>query len=79
MKYLIAIPILAALTGCITDPIRVKVAGAFDAGLEKSEVFICNDATVGSIIRRYGVSTDRAKIWKDFCFGSTALDVATDK
>ena len=78
MKYII-IALSLTLTGCVTDPIRAKVSGAYDVGLEKAEGFVCNDASVGSIIRRYGVSADRASVWKDFCFGQSALDVATDK
>jgi hypothetical protein len=79
MKLLLVALVTIALSGCITDPVRDKVAGAYDVGLEKAEGFICNDASIGSIIRKYGISSDRAKAWKDFCFGKSALDIATDK
>jgi len=78
-KLFIILALSISLTGCVTDPVRAKVAGAYDVGLEKAEGFVCNDATVGSIIRRYGASSDRARVWKEFCFGSSAIDIATEK
>jgi len=74
MRYL-SLLLLITLTGCVTDPVRNQIAKGYDTGLEKAEGFVCNDATVGSVIRRYGVSSDRAQTWKEFCFGSNALDI----
>lgn len=79
MKIIFVVIISIILSGCITDPVRSRVAGAYDVGLEKAEGFVCNDASVGAVIRRYGASSERARIWKEFCFGKSSLDIATEK
>ncbi|MEM4655269.1 MAG: hypothetical protein QXL34_07275 [Thermosphaera sp.] len=83
MKLSVAVAAVL-ISGCASfDPwivqARGQVSQAYDRGLESAERFVCNDASVGAIIRRYGVSADRARTWKEFCFGNNALDVATER
>lgn len=47
---------------------RSKAATAYDGGLENAMQFICNDASVGSIIRKFMVTEDTAKAWMELCF-----------
>ena len=78
MKYILILLAIVSLYGCSeTQMIRDKVAGAYDQVLEANEMGICNDVSVGSILRRYGKSAERAQAWRDFCFGDEAVHILT--
>lgn len=49
----------SALTGTATK--------MMDEGLINAEFFMCRAASVGSIQRRYGQSTDLAAAWRTLC------------
>lgn len=70
MKSLLILLVTLFLFGCATvDQVRGKVAGLYDQALESAETTICNDASVGSVLRRYGRSVERANEWRALCFG----------
>ena len=48
----------------IEESVRQKAAQAYDGGLENAVQFICNDASKGSIDRKFGGMED---IYNDFC------------
>ena len=76
MKLLIALAAGLLLSGCVVkDAVRAKAADAFDSGLQDSEAFICNDASIGSVKRRYGRSSERARVYEDFCSSHHELDI----
>lgn len=71
-------PIIAAavlLAGCGFTPqgdavrAAVKDAGAqaFDEGLANSEFFLCQAASIGSVKRRYGQSSEMAAAYNELC------------
>lgn len=79
--FLAVIVVLAALTGCgftqagtaVEAKARGAAAKAFDEGLENAEQFVCNDASVGSIKRRYGHAPG---VYNDFCGQADILNAA---
>ena len=52
-------------------------ARAYDEGLANAEFFLCRAASVGSVQRRYGRSTETAQAWRTLCAGdgAAALEV----
>ncbi len=44
-----------------------RAAGIADRALENGEWYMCKAASVGSVIRRYGVSTAKADAWRAIC------------
>ncbi len=53
-----------------------KGAKVYDAGLDNSEVFICQIASVGSVKRRYWRSQADFDTWARFCqLGAEARDL----
>lgn len=55
------------------DFVKTKGAQAYDAGLDNAEWFICHAASVGSIRRRYGGSTQTAAAYNALCAPSVDL------
>lgn len=54
------------LSGCVSlNNIREDAGIVYDKALEQSELFVCNDASVGSVFRRYG--GERWRQWLEFC------------
>lgn len=68
MRLIILAITLLFLSGCSTLD-RMVSAGveANDNALIAAEFTICKAASIGSIMRRYGVSEDKAKAWKELC------------
>ena len=70
MKTLIIAGLIILLSGCASiDMARTKAAAGFDAVLEGAEMVTCSDASVGSVLRRYGKTAVHFTRWRDFCFG----------
>ena len=69
-----------ALSGC-SDVLRAGVvqrgATVADKALEDAEFLLCRAATVGSVVRRYGVSTDKADAWRTICRTDPVAKVIT--
>lgn len=71
----LALTLLAAGCGLTTEGsairefVKVEGAGAYDEGLLNSEWFICRAASVGSVLRRYGQSVEKAEGWRALCLG----------
>jgi len=60
------------LTGCSAMSVaRSKAAAGFDASLVAAETVTCNDASIGSIKRKYCQTTEGCQRWKDFCAAYT--------
>lgn len=74
MKRSVMAAVLAAfsLPGCgltetgslVEAQVRQKAAQAYDGGIDNAVQFICNDASKGSIDRKFGGMED---IYNDFC------------
>lgn len=75
MRTIIALTVLLALGACgqtslgsaVRDQVKVRGAEIFDEGLENAEFFICHGASVGSVMRRYGSSQNKALAWRTLC------------
>lgn len=64
--------VLLTLNGCaVLDVARTKAAAGFDASLVAAETVTCNDASIGSIKRKYCQTTEGCQRWKDFCSAYT--------
>jgi len=51
-------------------------AQAYDEGLVNAEFFMCKSASVGSVVRRYGVSIEKWEAWQELCLTRyTELDI----
>jgi hypothetical protein len=48
---------------------------AYDEGLANAEFFICRAASVGSVQRRYGRSSETAEAWRVLCQGNSEAAV----
>ena len=76
MKVLCALALAVGLTSGCADSTRETIASegarAYDQALETSEFVICQAASVGSVIRRYGKSEADAKAWRQICLGAQA-------
>ena len=82
MKKIILLIAVSIMAGCSTfdQSVRPKVAAVYDRALESAETTICNDASVGSVKRRYWGSKERAREWANICFSDfTLMDVVTDE
>lgn len=67
-----------ALAGCSDMmPAAVAQRGAVvaDKALENAEWLLCKAATVGSVVRRYGVSTEKADAWRVICRSDPMAEV----
>lgn len=76
MVFLTAILILV-VSGCGTmhtyrTQARAAGAQAYDEGLDAAVAIVCNDTSVGSIKRRFGVSKSAMQSWIEFCYGDQA-------
>ena len=72
-----AVAILIIFGGCgtlSTARTHAKVVGAqaYDEGLDAAVAIVCNDTSVGSIKRRFGVSKSAMQSWIEFCYGDQA-------
>ncbi len=72
MKVLLFLPLF--LAGCATsagtafrDAGIAKAAEAYDESLANAEVWVCRAASVGSVVRRYGVSEEQWEAWMRLC------------
>lgn len=80
MKIFILVIAAVLLSGCAAmDMFKEKAAELNDEGLISAEFTICKAASIGSIMRRYGLSEEKAKAWKVLCTSdgnaaSTILD-----
>lgn len=68
------------LTGCAglntgVDNLRNKAAEGYDSALELAERIQCNDASVGSIKRRFGKTKESAELYNQWCANSGTIDV----
>ena len=75
---------LMTLAGCgtfdtVKEVVAVKGAEIMDDTLNDSEWFICNGASVGSVRRRYGDSSDRSFAWRQLCEPKTNATVLNPK
>ena len=72
--------LLLALAGCGLTPqgdasrrtIALRGAVVADAALENAEWVICNAATIGSVMRRYGQDPDLSAAYSTLCVPSRA-------
>lgn len=67
-------------TGCVSldtsvDNLRDKAAESYDSALELAERIQCNDASVGSIKRRYGKSVASAQMYNEWCNNSGVIEI----
>jgi hypothetical protein len=60
--------------GCTTsfgiaarDSTVTKASEAYDESLYNAEVWLCRGASVGSVIRRYGISPEQWDSWLKLC------------
>lgn len=76
--------LLLALAGCgftpqgglIRSQVLEKGAQAYDYGLDNSELFLCQIASVGSVERRYWRNQEDFDTWARFCrIGAAARDL----
>ena len=75
MIKITGIALLILLGGCATlDRAAVGGAKAADRVLATAEWTLCEVATRGSLKRRYGTSTERAKSYKEFCDGNSTVN-----
>ena len=49
------------------DAVADYGAQAMDEGLVNAEFFVCQAASVGSVMRRYGASAEKAEAWRALC------------
>lgn len=59
----------------VSDAVKVKGAQVYDAGLDNAEFFICQAASVGSVIRRYGRDWATASAWRTLCEGQDGVNL----
>ncbi len=80
MGKMIAIIIALSLSGCASyqaGKIAIVSKGAelSDEILTTAEWTVCYAASVGSIKRRYGMSVDRANLYREFCYGEGEANI----
>ena len=51
----------------VRDAVKDRGAAAFDEGLSNAEWYVCRAASIGSIKRRYGRTTDSVDAYNRFC------------
>jgi hypothetical protein len=66
MKYFLLV-FVVFISGCLSNPFREQGAVVMDTMVHEAEMIICNDASVGSIKRKYGSSKAMAEKWRSFC------------
>ena len=84
-KLWLPLALLLALTGCGLTPqgdlvrgvIKVRGAAIADQGLTNAEWFVCEAATIGSVKRKYGRTTEDADTYRKFCPGGVDVDLIT--
>lgn len=59
----------------VREFVKVEGAKAYDEGLINAEWFICNAASIGAIMRRYGQSEKSAKGWRALCLRDPAAQL----
>ena len=70
-KTLIALAVIAALSGCSTIGRIVDYGAAANSEAVEASVFtICEGASIGSIRRQF-VTPDQVKVWRELCDAST--------
>lgn len=67
MKILITLFLSFWLAGCVTAPVVKKIGQVNDDTLTAAETIICQGASVGSVIRKYGQDEAKAKAWRELC------------
>ena len=83
MRYVLLLAAILALGGCgftstgdaVRNALKERGGQAMDAGLENTEWFMCEGASVGSVQRRYGKSRETAEAWKTLCLGDPEADI----
>ena len=76
--YLIGfvVGLLLLLSACsAVNTIATKGAEISDTALTNAEWMMCKGASVGSVKRRYGVTLERANLYREFCDGSGEANV----
>jgi len=68
MKYLILIPALF-MTGCLKT-LEEKGAEVMDSAAVGAERVICNDLSVGAVMRNYCSTQEGCDRYMDFCFAT---------
>lgn len=74
MKWFIIAIGLLAISGCANfdlgkQAVVAKATEWSDDALNDAIWWTCKGASVGSVQRKYGMSVDRASMYKVFCFG----------
>mgnify|MGYP001589570812 FL=1 len=64
-KMLFAVLLLSAFTGCAG--VATQGAAVSDDIRDTAEFALCKGITVGSWVRAYGNSPERAKAWRTLC------------
>ncbi len=74
---ILTIALLLILSGCASYQAGIAAKGAevADELLTTAEWQVCYAASVGSIKRRYGMTVERANLYKEFCSGAGAANV----
>ncbi len=68
MKLLIIVLLTLFIASCSTmSALFSKGAELNDDALTAAEAVICKAASIGSIMRRYGISEEKALAWKELC------------
>jgi hypothetical protein len=83
MRFCVLFALALLLAGCSPQSLAARDA-AVDAGAEANdralaaaEFAMCRGASIGSVMRRYATSADRAAAWRTLCLanGEAAEDL----
>ena len=77
MKWLIILAGLMVFSGCATVKSAAvnKAAKLSTSALLDAEWWICKGSPIGSVQLKYGVTTERANMYKQFCFGQGSANI----
>ncbi len=77
LSVLVVLPL--SLQGCVVDSAKKAVVGKLQEisaqGLNDAEWYVCKAAPIGTVIKRYGHSDERAREYKDFCSPNTEVNI----
>ena len=79
MKWFI-VAAMVLVSGCASmdiakKAVAIKAAEISDTALSDAVWWTCKGASVGSVQRKYGLTRDRADMYKEFCFGQSDANI----
>ena len=80
MKTFLFIALLAMLGGCASvdvakKAVALKGAEISDMALKEAVWWTCQGSSVGAVKRMYGITSERASLYREFCQGSGTANV----